>query len=336
LVFLAGCNYPQHNQDDAFGTAVAAYKTATNTAVVSPTAAVDTAAPSITPTITATITPTHDPSAPPGMIVFTCQLTQLSDEDQICMVNADGSGWQQLTDFSPAAHFYPSFSADNSSVLFSSNQGGAYDIYRLDLASGQQRRLTDSGDAYAPAESPDEKYIVYAYNPGEQLSESQLWMMRADGSARFPLTMEDGGAWDPTWSPDGSQILFASQVGESTQLFIMDADGSDIQQVTKLNGLRGRNDWSINGLLATYIGSSWKREIITFNEEGKDVQYLTSGGNNLAPSFSPDGEWIAFTSYVDNYRDDNGCEIYVMRIDGSDKRRLTNNDYCDWQPRWSK
>lgn len=326
---LNGCNFPETTQEDLLGTAVAAYGTATFT----PTSGVF---PTAVPAATLTITPSRDPSAPPDMIVFTCQPTQSSSQNQICLMNADGSDWRQLTDFTSADHFYPSFAADNASVLFSSNMGGAYDIYRMDLISGNQKRLTDSGDAFAPAESPDGDYIVYAYNPGEALADSQLWIMRSDGSKRYPLTFEAGGAWDPTWSPDGSQILFASQLGEHVQLFITDKDGSNIRQVTNLPGLRGRNDWSVEDLLSTYIGSAWKREIITFDLDGNNNSYLTSGGNNLAPSFSPDGKWIAFTSYADNYRDDHGCEIYVRHTDGSNHQRLTNNDYCDWQPRWSK
>lgn len=336
ITFLTSCNFPGGEPgNDAFGTAVAAYGTATFTPEITFTPTYE-ITPSTVPAASASVTPTRDPSAPPGMIVFTCQPTRLSSENQLCLVNADGTGWQQLTDFTSADHFYPSFAADNASVLFSSNMGGAYDIYRMDLASGNQNRLTDSGYAYAPAESPEGEFIVYAYNPGEALADAQLWMMRSDGSDRYPLTLEDGGAWDPTWSPDGLQIMFASQVGEHVQLFIMDRDGSNVRQVTNLQGLRGRNDWSVDDMLSTYIGTSWKREIITFNLDGKNVNYLTSGGNNLAPSFSPDGKWIAYTSYVDNYRDDHGCEIYVMQTNGSNRLRLTENGYCDWQPRWSR
>jgi TolB protein len=39
-------------------------------------------------------------------------------------------------------------------------------------------------------------------------------------------------------------------------------------------------------------------------------------------------------SYRDHPGEGDGCEIYVMRVDGSELHRLTDNDYCDWQPRW--
>jgi TolB protein len=82
------------------------------------------------------------------------------------------------------------------------------------------------------------------------------------------------------------------------------------------------------------VGPTWEREIILFDVDGLNVRQITDGGNNLAPSFSPDGQWLAFTSYRDLYQDPHGCEIYIMRVDGSQITRLTANDYCDWQPRW--
>jgi len=104
--------------------------------------------------------------------------------------------------------------------------------------------------------------------------------------------------------------------------------------LTNQGDLRGRSDWSVSGLIAFYAGTAWQRNIFTMNSNGSGIAQITDGGNSQAPSFSPDGNWIAFTAYFDNMNDAHGCEIYIMRTDGSDRRRLTYNNYCDWQPRW--
>ena len=106
--------------------------------------------------------------------------------------------------------------------------------------------------------------------------------------------------------------------------------------MSNLPAIRGRSDWSPDGQsIVTYSGPAWNREIYIMNADGSNARQLTpSGGNSQGPSFSPDGKWVAFTAYFDKYGDDHGCEIYIIRIDGTDLRRLTNNDYCDYQPRW--
>jgi TolB protein len=270
-----------------------------------------------------------------GHIVFVCQVFRDKLTNQICMIKPDGTGFTRLTIKDQADHFYPSMAPDGQSVLYSSNESGEYAVYEMDLTSGTSHRLTYLGDDYAPAMSPDGRQVVFVHNDGQRQT---LWVVdRAGGTPRTLAAMSGGDGWDPVWSPDGGQILFASSRAGGVQLFVADAVGSSMRQLTDVEGLRGRSDWSPDGaFLATYAGSSWHREILLLDLEGSILAQPTEGGNNLAPSISPDGEWIAFTSYRDHYGDDNGCEIYIMRKDGGDIRRLTNNDYCDWQPRWGR
>jgi TolB protein len=160
------------------------------------------------------------------------------------------------------------------------------------------------------------------------------------------MTMESNGnninniprieGWDPTWSPDGKQILFASNRNGPVQLFVVREDGRNLRQVSNLPAMRGRSDWSPDGqYIVTYSGEAWHRELFIMNADGSNVRQLTpTGGNSQGPSFSPDGQWVAFTAYFDHYGEDHGCEIYIIRVDGTDLRRLTDNDYCDYQPRW--
>ncbi|MCW5877165.1 MAG: PD40 domain-containing protein [Anaerolineales bacterium] len=296
-----------------------------------------TARPLVSPTAPSSPEP-GTAAGPGGKIAYVCQYSKRSGRNQICLINADGSGQRILTPAGDYDDFFPSVTPDGRAVLFASSRNGAYQIFEYDLLTGQVRRLVqvDNHRLYAPAASPDNAYIVfYAERAGQSYPQSHnLWIAARDGSNPTQITQRSGGAWDPVWSPDGTQILFASEANGAPQLFVVNADGSGARQVTHLNGLRGRNDWSPDGLLSTYIGPPWERDIYTFDLNGENLRRLTFGLNNLAPSFSPDGGWIAFMSYRDHPLQALGCEIYIMRIDGSDLRRLTDNDICDWQPRW--
>ena len=260
-------------------------------------------------------------SPPSGKIAFTCYIQQI---DQICVMNADGSGRRQLTSFQ-ATSFYPSISPDGQTIYFVSREKGAFDIYSMNLNGNEVKKLTNGiGSLYAPELSPNGKRIVFTNNG------NGIWVMRADGNNPHPLTTKDD--IDPTWSPDGMKIAFASSRSGSRQLYVMDSDGSEVQQITDLNNMGGRSTWSPDGTkLAFYRGPEGDRNIYVVNADGSNVTRLTGGGDNLGPSWSPDGNWIAFTSF----RDGNN-EIYIIHPDGRGLRRLTDSLISDWQPRWGR
>jgi TolB protein len=289
-----------------------------------------TLAPTLASTPEGTLPPTVVPSSIPdsgegssgaGKIAFTCYIDQI---DQICIMNADGSGRRQLTRLQSTA-FYPSLSPDGQTVYFSSNQSGTFEIYSVDVNGNNLQQLTDGiGTLYAPELSPDGSTILFT-NHG-----NGLWVMNADGSNPRAITFKDD--IDPTWSPDGSMIAFASNRSGTRQLYTATANGKNVNQVTDLSNMGGRSTWSPDGKkLAFYRGPAGDHDIYVINVDGSGLDRLTNGGDNLGPSWSPDGEWIAFTSF----RDGNN-EIYIVWPNGRRETRLTNNPVSDWQPRWGR
>jgi len=218
------------------------------------------------------------------------------------------------------------------SIVFSSSQTGEHEIYEMDL-DGNQVRLTSMGELYAPEISPDGQSIVFTNAGGTY---SSIWVMDRNGNnPREVYRGKEVDVLDPTWSPDGEKILFAMGSEDKKKLYVINKDGSNLKVVNENFATRGRSDWSWGGnLIAGYSGDSWERKIYLMNSDGSNLIELYSSGNVLAPSFSPDDNWVVFTGYIDNMRNDNGCEIYILRTNGEDLRRLTDNAYCDWQPRW--
>jgi len=280
-------------------------------------------------------TPTFSsPEGLTGKIVFTCQIFMVQASNQVCIMNPDGSGYRRLTTDNNRQQYYPSLSPDGQSVVYAAfREESVYEIYEMTIADGKVKQLTDHlGVLNAPEISPDGRQIIFMHWIAAS-DRYEVWVMGSDGSN--PHRMFDITAWDPTWSPDGKQILFASNRSGTNQLWIIGADGKGLRQVSNLPDLRGRSDWSSLDQIVTYSGESWAREVYLMNTDGSDQHQISPrGGNSQGPSFSPDGQWVAFTAYFDKFNDIHGCEIYIMRADGTNLTRLTNNDYCDYQPRW--
>ncbi len=287
----------------------------------------------LAPTLTV---PTSSSANPPvGHIVYTCQVYKVQASNQICIMNADGTGFRRLTTDSGRQHYYPSLAPDGQSVVYAAfREENVYEIYEMNLASGEVKQLTNKiGVVNGPEISPDGKSIVF-----------KLWTVYSDRNIIMLMDRNGGNqnniphaeGWDPTWSPDGKYVLFASDMDGGVQLYTIRADGKELHKISNLPSIRGRSDWSADGQsIVTYSGEAWHREVYIMSADGTNARVLSpADGNSQGPSISPDGKWVAFTAYFDHPNDDHGCEIYIMRIDGTDLRRLTNNDYCDYQPRW--
>ena len=272
-------------------------------------------------------TPLDEPS---GKIVFTCNI----QGDEVCIIKADGSSFQRLTNTS-LANFNASLSPDGESVVYVVKQGETSEIYELNPGNGQIQQLTDLKKYVSTPEiSPDNKYIIFTYRPGQ--NNSQIWLMSRDGTNPHKWYGSAGqDAHDPTWSPDGTKVLFAVGRNNSNKLYIMELSGGEPQEVNAKIDTRGHSDWSIGNLITLDMGGEFMHEIYVMNLDGSNLHRVSQGNNAQGESFSPDGKWLAFTAYTDVInKNQASCEIYIMRLDGSDMRRLTNNAYCDYQPRW--
>lgn len=286
--------------------------------------------PEIDPVITET-EPANDPDQPTGKIVYTCGI----NGDEVCIMNGDGSNWRQLTN-SNLASYNASLSPDGNSIVYVVGDGKTSEIYEMQLSDGRNWQLTFLGKALgSPEISPSGTDIIFHYRSGN--SAVSLWIMSRDGTAQEELFSKSGmDVHDGTWSPDGTQVLFAMGKDDKNKLYIMDINELNPKVVNDIIETRGRSDWSVNNLISFDQGGPFAHDVYLMNTDGSGLRRVSEIGLNAqGASISPDGKWIAFTGYTNVAgKDQNSCEIFIMRVDGSDLRQLTNNNYCDYQPRW--
>lgn len=123
------------------------------------------------------------------------------------------------------------------------------------------------------------------------------------------------------------------------EIFTMDEDGTNKQQLTNNNDADKYPSWSHDGSKIVFYTDRYTDDdadtpdwdIAVMNADGSKVTQLTGTNSDDAyPSWSPDGRYIAFNRYTNG-----NWEVYVMDSDGSDVERLTNNDYDDSYPTWT-
>ena len=92
-----------------------------------------------------------------------------------------------------------------------------------------------------------------------------------------------GHGYEPEWSPDGTKIAFSYQ----SEIWIMDADGSDRTQVTTTGGQDPA--WSPNGDELVFVGPDFERDLMVINTDGTDLRTIHTDGCDFAPDWSPSG-----------------------------------------------
>jgi eukaryotic-like serine/threonine-protein kinase len=162
------------------------------------------------------------------------QIAFVSDRDDdfdIYTMNVDGSNLRQVT-FNDLREGHVSWSVDNRLVYNSGTSASAtWEIYTIDPDGRNQQQLTNNGISdWSPEWSPDGRFILYLSIVNGD--DPALFVMNADGSNPRMLYNSPYYDWGADWTADGSQILFTNDKDNLGNLYIINADGSNIQYLT--------------------------------------------------------------------------------------------------------
>jgi Tol biopolymer transport system component len=241
-----------------------------------------------------------------------------------------------------------SLAVKNGQVAF--NAAGAENkhaqVFTRNLSGSEMDQLTDGGwPSTNPAYSPDGKTIVFTkFRPrpdGSSGAQLDLWEMNADGSDVHPLTTDPNTNEDEAaFSLDGYQIAYATDTG----IWVMNADGSNQHQVADLPGRYEYGPaFSPDGTHIAFEGQENKGFEITDGiyvvdlNTGNIDQLTTITGSpafDMSPSYSPDGQTIAFNRIAFTSGQAYG-RIYLVNPDGSDLHPISDLPQNTYEPTWS-
>jgi Tol biopolymer transport system component len=198
-------------------------------------------------------------------------------------------------------------------------------------------------DAVQPSWSPHGDRIAYwAVRTGT--GQRDLWTVPAHGGAPAAVTDDLFFDWNPVWSPDGRALYFISNRSGSMNLWRIAVDEASGRPLGSPTPLTAPADYvagiavsrSGRELVYSRVVESSNLERMTIDPEreiaiGAPVA-LTHGVERIdSPSLSPDGQWVVFRAWGGTIPED----LFIMRVDGTERRQLTHDAFKDRDPRWS-
>lgn len=201
-----------------------------------------------------------------------------------------------------------------------------------------------------PVLSPDGKQVAIT-GFGINTDHPEIWVINSDGNNPHPLTKTTTVSitrngqkiiWSvhPSWTPDGQKLTYASTQSGSTQIWTMNADGSDATQITTGNAPDSPDsnvpEYSLDGKYIVFW-SGYETEygnVWIMAADGTNRMRITNEPENINadnPTWSPDGQLVIFIS---NRPGGNGPinAWLVGRSGGTPKLLSDSSDYCAWQP----
>jgi Tol biopolymer transport system component len=203
------------------------------------------------------------------------------------VMNADGTGVTHLIN-TGGSDQPPAWSPTGSKIAYVSyvnSTAGKADIFVINPDGTNAVNLTQSDATELwPVWSPDGTKILFAKRVGSASNPFDLYVMNADGTGKQRLTLS-GSVTAYDWSPDGTKIAFQATTSGNTEIYVMNADGSSVVNITNHSAADSSPQWSSDGLRILFTSHrSGNADIYVMNANGSGLVNLTA---NSAADQSP-------------------------------------------------
>ncbi len=279
---------------------------------------------------TPTVTPTPSPTPHGGGSGELAFASDVSGVIQIYVADIEGGPWQQVTDL-PEGACQPDWSPDGQQLVFISPCKDNYESYpgaalftiNVD-GSGMMPIPSVPGGDYDPAWSPDGKRI--AFTSIRNKGRPQIFVYDLETKTTTQLSEGDNRDLQPAWSADGRLIVFVSTRRGPSQLWTMNANGSNQRLFSaSRDKINSSPDWSPDGQTVLFNQIARKGDIpqlyaatLSDVNDYREYPLIADQIPMREGRYSPDGYWIAFESWPGGSNHD----IFGVLSNGTGRREL--------------
>jgi len=224
-------------------------------------------------------------------------------------------------------------------IYFISTRTGTKEVWVMDYDGQNQHAVTHLGAiALSPRISPDNSRLAFA-SLGREGWSIRMFSFELNRYVAFPAGNAGGSNQSPAWSGDGSKIAFSSARTGNPEIWLSDASGGNLHKLTAFKGPNIGPTFNprTGAQIAWVSGRTGEPQIYTMDVDGSNVQRITDGGYAVSPSWSPNGQLLAF-SWNRKYGpgDPGGDDIHVIDLASKDYLQITHesgsNDFPSWAP----
>jgi TolB protein len=221
-------------------------------------------------------------------------------------------------------------------IYYTKLVGGNKEIWAMDYDGANQHEITHLGTiSISPRVSPDNSRLAFS-SLGRNGFQIRVYSLILGRMVTFP---EVGGTnISPAWSPDGREIAYSSSRSGDPEIWISDASGNLARRITSFRGPDVSPTYNprSGAQIAWISGRTGLPQLYTMNADGSGIQLMTDSGYATSPSWSPNGQVIAY-AWDRKYGPGapGGQDIYVMEVSTKKWIQLTHDGgRCDF-PSWS-